>query len=83
MKATVLDLRRRTKEIIEALDRNEKVTIYHRGRKKGVIHPARSEKKPLIPMMEHPVCGMWADREDMADPVEWVRKVRRGRFNAD
>ncbi|HUT52956.1 MAG TPA: type II toxin-antitoxin system Phd/YefM family antitoxin [bacterium] len=83
MKVTVLDLRRRTREIIEALDRNEKVTIYCRGKKKGVIHPASQEKKTTIPMIDHPACGMWADREDMADPVEWVRKIRKGRFNAD
>ncbi|HET6575706.1 MAG TPA: hypothetical protein VFG68_19050 [Fimbriiglobus sp.] len=23
-----------------------------------------------------PAIGMWKDREDMADPVEWVRKMR-------
>lgn len=24
--------------------------------------------------------GMWKDREDMADPVAWVRAIRAGRF---
>ena len=25
--------------------------------------------------------GMWADREDMTDSVEWVRKVRRSHWS--
>ena len=29
---------------------------------------------------EHPAKGMWADREDMKDPTEYVRKLRQGRF---
>lgn len=30
-----------------------------------------------IPLREEPFFGMWADREDMADPVEYIRKLRR------
>lgn len=41
------------------------------------------EKQPLgdrekrIPLRDEPFVGMWADREDMKDSVEWVRNVRR------
>jgi hypothetical protein len=28
-----------------------------------------------------PFVGMWKDREDMADSVEWVRQVRRREWN--
>jgi hypothetical protein len=34
----------------------------------GEPAPARIEDTPMF--------GMWADREDMADPLEWVHKIR-------
>lgn len=41
-------------------------------------HAERTKpKKQLRPLREEPFFGMWKDREDMADPVEWVRKIRR------
>jgi hypothetical protein len=30
-------------------------------------------------LRDYPACGMWADREDMTDPVEWIRKQRDSR----
>jgi prevent-host-death family protein len=74
---TTVDLRRRTREIIEALDRGESVTITYRGKEKGTIVPARKKKRRSI--TEHPAFGMWKDREDMKDPSAWVRKIRRSR----
>ena len=81
MKASAVDLRRRTREIIEALDRGEEVTITYRGEEKGVIVPSKSRRKKCRPMSEHPACGMWKDREDMKDPSAWVRKIRRSRVH--
>jgi|LGVE01.1.fsa_nt_gb hypothetical protein len=26
---------------------------------------------------EYPVCGMWADREDMVDSARWVKEIRK------
>lgn len=40
-------------------------------------------KKELRPLTEEPFFGMWADREDMADSVEWVRKTRREHWSPD
>lgn len=37
---------------------------------------SQKPKQKLRPLTEEPFFGMWADREDMADPVEWVRKIR-------
>jgi hypothetical protein len=79
MNVTTLDLRRRTKEIIEALDRKETVTIYYRGKKKGVIHPVKEEKDKRRSLRDLPAFGMWADREDMKDVDAWLRKIRKGR----
>ncbi len=74
MKATVLDLRRRTKEIIEALDRGESVTITYRGREKGTSVPKQKRKRRSI--AEFAFCGMWKDREDMKDVHAYLRRLR-------
>ncbi len=36
--------------------------------------PKTTSNKPIS---ESPFVGMWADREDMADSTEWVRKQRK------
>lgn len=77
MKATVLDLRRRTKEIIEALDRGESVTITYRGKEKGTIVPARNKSRRSI--AEFAFCGMWKDRADMKDVHAYLRRLRESR----
>ena len=41
MKASILDLRRRMKDILLALDRNESVTIFYRGKEKAILSPSR------------------------------------------
>ena len=39
VKASVVDLRYRMKEILKAIDRNEEVTVLYHGKVKGVIKP--------------------------------------------
>ncbi|MFB3881702.1 MAG: type II toxin-antitoxin system Phd/YefM family antitoxin [Armatimonadota bacterium] len=79
MKVTVVELRTRTAEVIKALERNERVTILYRGKPKGVIHPAQEERRQRPSIADLPAFGMWKDREDMKDPVAWVRKMRSAR----
>ncbi len=78
MKATVLDLRRRTKEIIEALDRGESVTITCRGKEKGTIVPARPKKRRSI--TESPFFGMWKDNRKVQDVEAFIQRIRRPRY---
>ena len=80
MEATILDLRRRTREVLDALERNEAVTITYRGVKKGVITPAGAGEKNQRSAADHPAFGSWSDRGD--DVAETVRKIRRGRVDA-
>ncbi len=80
MEATYVDLRRRTREVMAAIDRNETVTITYRGRPKAVITPIRPQKPTLEEARRHPAFGMWKDREDMKDPSAWVRNLRRSRI---
>ena len=80
MVASVLDLRRKMREIVYALEHNEKVTLTRRGKKLAVIVPYELTQETDLKVEDSPCFGMWADREDMADPVEYVEKMRKGRF---
>ena len=82
MKASVLDLRYRMKDILHALDKNELVTIFYRGKKKGVLYPAKGQGVSGASATEHPVFGIWKDRDDMQDVGKVLRNIRKGRSHA-
>ena len=79
MEATVLDMRRNPKKILDAIERNETVTLTKRGKPIAQIEPIRRRKK--CKAWEHPAFGMWADRAEMADPTAYVNELRKGRFD--
>jgi len=75
MKASIVDLRYKTREILEALDRNESVTVLYHGRVKGIIHPAGQPSRRMI--CEHPFFGMHADAEgSVEEAMERLRQPR-------
>jgi prevent-host-death family protein len=80
MKASIVDLRYRMKDVLRAIDRGETVTVLYRGKEKAQLVPIDSTKKPKMKVRDHPAFGMWADREDMKDPAAYVRKIREPRF---
>jgi hypothetical protein len=82
MKASILDMRRRMRSILDALERNEPVTIFYRGKEKGVILPSGQGKRPRGAVADHPAFGMWKDRDDLADVEQFVRQLRAGRTHA-
>ena len=59
MKASVIDLRYKMKDVLKALDRKEKVTILYRGKVKGVIVPVNNKKYKKV--KDHPLFGMLKD----------------------
>lgn len=81
MKASILDLRIRMREILKAIDLNEIVTLTYRGKAKATINPIQSENGPLS-AKEHPAFGIWCDRKDWEDIDSQVRKTRKGRVHA-
>ena len=81
MKASTLDLRRRMSEILQALERNEPVSLLHRGKERGVIYPT-SLKANGLSVAQHPAFGMWKDRDDLQDVNQVVRNLRKGRGHA-
>ena len=78
MKATIVDLRYRMKDVLSAVERGETVTVLYRGKPKAKIVPI-SEKVALAKITKDPAFGMWKDRQDMRDPAAYVRKIRQGR----
>jgi antitoxin (DNA-binding transcriptional repressor) of toxin-antitoxin stability system len=82
MKASIVDLRYRMKDVLGALDRGEKVVVLYRGKEKAtltpILKPADVRAKGAK-FADQPLFGLWSDREDMADPVSYVRKLRASR----
>lgn len=75
MEASIVDLRYKSKDILQALDRNESVTILYHGKVKGVIKPAR--EKTRLKIKDHPFFGMHQDSEEsVLDELENLRKSR-------
>jgi prevent-host-death family protein len=81
MEASIVDLRYRTKDVLRAIDRGETVTVTYRGKEKARLVPsgAASGRTPAK-VSDQPFVGMWKDREDMADPVAYIRKLRQPRY---
>lgn len=81
MEASIVDLRYRMKDVLRAIDRGETVTVMYRGKEKARLVPSGKTAGPtLVNPRDHPACGMWKDREDMADPVAYIRKLRQPRY---
>ena len=77
MKATFVDLRKRSGDIIDALNRNEAITVYYRGKPKAIMRPiTKKSSKASRSVKDHRSFGMWADRADLADVAAYVKKIR-------
>jgi hypothetical protein len=75
METSLTELRYKIKEILQALERNEKITLLYRGKVRGVIMPAENTKK----VREHPFFGM--NRNDSRTVSEIMDELRGNRFN--
>ena len=75
MKASIVDLRYKTTDILKALDRNESVTVLYHGKIKGVIKPAK--EKTVSKIKDHPFFGMSKDSEEtVLEELANLRKLR-------
>ena len=83
MQASFVDLRKKSSEIIRALNRNERVTVIYRGKPAAIMQPiGGAGGQTLGRAQDHPTFGLWADREETQDVVAQVRQLRKGRFDA-
>ena len=78
MKATIVELRYKMKEVLKALEQRENVTILYHGKVKGTIIPAKTNS--IAKVEEHPFFGM--NRNDSASVKELMDKLRGSRFDA-
>ncbi len=76
MKATAKELRFHTGALLDTVSRGEEVTITFRGVPKAKLVPI-DDATTAAPAEAF---GMWRDREEMANPAEYVRDLRKGRF---
>jgi hypothetical protein len=76
MRATVADLRHKMNDVLKALERNEKVTVLHRGKVKGILIPP--EEKKGLKMTEHPFFVMSSQEtgKSVSDEIDDLRKPR-------
>ena len=77
MKASVMDLRYRTKDVLRALEANEEIIITHRGAEKGKIVALAALGSSLVSISGHPAVGMWSDNpEPVPDMIARLRSPR-------
>ena len=77
MKASIVDLRYKSKQILAALERRETVRLQYRGKTKGYIQPVESEARSLK-VEEHP---MFASTSKTSKSVEeQMEKLRGSRY---
>jgi antitoxin (DNA-binding transcriptional repressor) of toxin-antitoxin stability system len=83
MDATIVDLRYRMKNVLQAIDRGEAVTVLYRGKPKATLVPIspalRASGKDAPKMADQPLFGLWKDRDDLSDPASYVRNLREPR----
>ncbi|MFT4176277.1 MAG: type II toxin-antitoxin system prevent-host-death family antitoxin [Luteolibacter sp.] len=77
MKASVMDLRYKTKDVLRALEAQEEIILTHRGTTKGKIVPIEDHDASVPSLLDHPAIGMWKnDGESVPAMIERIRKPR-------
>jgi hypothetical protein len=80
MKASFVDLRKKSNQIIGALKRKERVTVMYRGKPAAIMQPIDDQGGQAVGRAkDHPAFGLWADRKDLKDVAGHVRQLRQGR----
>ena len=78
MKASIVDLRYRTKQVLQALERREPVSVLYHGKVKGTIVPASPQSPRKV--ADTPFFGM--RKHDKRPVNEIMKALRGGRYRA-
>ena len=78
MQTTVVNLRYRMKDILNALSRRERVQILYHGHIKGEIVP--TGEHAIGPVKEHPFFGMYCNNSRSVEDT--MKDLRKGRYSA-
>ncbi len=81
MRATAKDLRFHSTELLNTVKRGEEVIITYRGKACAKLVPIEEENDQEITSSE--LFGIWKDNEQVENVEDYVRSIRRGRFDAD
>ena len=76
MKANIVDLRYKMKDVLKALERKERVEIIYHGRSKGMIIPIHEHVQKSV--KEHPLFGSLAGRKKSVAGM--MQDLRGGRY---
>lgn len=79
MEASVLDLRLRSKDVMRAVARGERVLLTYRGKEVACVVPLRQPGRCGKKVADTQAFGMWAARKDMANPAAYVERLRKTR----
>lgn len=74
---TAKQLRINTSGILKRVQRMGSVTVTLRG--KPVARLTALKAREPMRVEDHPAFGMWADREDMNDVHDWLKRIRTSR----
>jgi antitoxin (DNA-binding transcriptional repressor) of toxin-antitoxin stability system len=77
MRANIVDLRYRMRDVLNALNRNEQVVILYHGKETAVIVPMR--KKKMRSVKQHEFFGMLSDEEQSVEDI--IDKLRGSRYH--
>jgi hypothetical protein len=77
MKASIVDLRYKMKDVLKALDARETVSIYYHGKLKGTIVPTESAKK--FDSKKHSFFGM--RKNDKRSVKRVMKELRQPRYH--
>ncbi len=78
MKATAKDLRFRSKELLDTVNRGEEVVITYRGKPCAKLVPIKHESTKSSSKNE--LFGIWKDYDETKNVEDYVRNLRKGRF---
>ncbi len=81
MQATAKDLRFHSKELLDTVSRGEEVVITYRGKPCAKLVPIEEEKKASA--QPNDLFGIWKDNAQTEDVENYIRTMRKGRFDAD
>ena len=78
MRATAKDLRFHSTELLNTVKRGEEVIITYRGKACAKLVPIEEENDQEITSSE--LFGIWKDNEQVKNVEDYVRNIRKGRF---
>jgi len=81
MHATAKDLRFHSTELLNTVKRGEEVIITYRGKPCAKLVPIEDEEQQTS--IDDELFGIWADNAVAENVDDYVKKIRKGRFDVD